>query len=179
MPLDAVSNFVRGSTDEDVSNSQTTVSVVDASIFPDPASGEYNVVIWDADNFPRPDQDADVEVLRVTARDTGTDELTVNRGQEGTAGAVHPNGSAIHLSPTAKMFSDIESTFNEFYDSGTQEVTADVNNTNTTTDALEAGGSKFIGEFSSMSNFESAASAGDSGVIDNGDGTYDPVIMEA
>ena len=140
MVLDAVSNFVRGNTDAEVGTEDTTVSVVDASIFPDPETdGEFNVVIWDVNNFPRPDQDGDVEILRVTERDTTDDELTVTRGQEMTSAAAHPEGSAIHLSPTAKMFSDIESTFGDFWDAGTQELTADVNNTNTTTQALEAG----------------------------------------
>ena len=139
MVLDAVSNFVRGSTDAAVGTSDTTVSVVDASIFPDPATdGEFNVVIWDVNNFPRPDQDGDVEILRVTERDTTDDELTVTRGQETTSAAAHPEGSAIHLSPTAKMFSDIEDTFGDFWDAGSQELTADVNNTNTTTQSLEA-----------------------------------------
>ena len=140
MVLDAVSNFVRGTADAAVGASDTTVSVADASIFPDPETdGEFNVVIWDVNNFPRPDQDSDVEIMRVTARDTTADELTVTRGQETTSAATHPEGSAIHLSPTAKMFSDIDSTFGDFWDAGTQELTADVNNTNTTTTALEAG----------------------------------------
>lgn len=112
MVLDAVSNFVRGRTDAALTDSDTTVSVADASVFPDPAAdGEYNVVIWNANNFPRPDQDSDVEILRVTARNTTDDELTVTRGQEATSAAAHPEGSAVHLSPTAKMFSDIETTF--------------------------------------------------------------------
>jgi parallel beta-helix repeat protein len=138
MVLDAVSNFVRGETAAAVDSTQTTVSVVDASIFPDPAvDGEYNVVIWDASTFPRPDQDGDVEVLRVTAIDTGANTLTVVRGQEGTSGVSHPTESAVHLSPTAKMFSDIESTFADFWDSSAQELTADVNNTAVNTDEIE------------------------------------------
>ena len=112
MVLDAVSNFVRGRVSAAVATSDTTVSVEDASIFPDPATdGEYNVVIWDANNFPRPDQDSDVEIVRVTARDTDADELTVERGQETTSDVAHPEGSAVHLSPTAKMFSDIEAEY--------------------------------------------------------------------
>ena len=137
--LDAVSNFVRGTADAAVGTDDTTVSVADASIFPDPSTdGEFNVVIWDVNNFPRPDQDGDVEILRVTERDTTDDELTVVRGQETTSATAHPEGSAIHLSPTAKMFSDIESTFGDFWDADTEELTADVNNTNTTTTALQA-----------------------------------------
>ena len=112
MVLDAVSNFVRGRVSAAVATSDTTVSVEDASIFPDPATdGEYNLVIWDANNFPRPDQDSDVEIVRVTARDTGADELTVVRAQETTIDVAHPEGSAVHLSPTAKMFSDIEAEY--------------------------------------------------------------------
>jgi len=130
MVLDAVSNFVRGLTDTAIDDTQTTIPVVDASIFPNPATaGEYNVVVWFAPDYPRPDQDPDVEVLRVTAIDTGANELTVTRAQEGTSAAAHPDQSAVHLSPTAKMFSDIEDTFADFWDSSAQELTADVNNT--------------------------------------------------
>ena len=140
MVLDAVSNFVRGTSDAAIAIGDTTISVADASIFPDPATdGEFNVVIWNASNFPRPDQDANVEIVRVTARDTGSNELTVTRAQEMTSAAAHPDGSAIHLSPTAKMFSDIESTFADFWDADAQQLTGDVNNTNTTTESLEAG----------------------------------------
>ena len=140
MVLDAVSNFVRGRADAQLTAGATTLSVEDASIFPDPEEeGEYNVVIWDANNFPRPDQDLDVEIVRVTGRDTGTNELTVVRGQETTSDVAHPEGSAVHLSPTAKMFSDIEDTFADFWDSGTQELTADVNNESVSTGSLENG----------------------------------------
>ena len=128
MVLDAVSNFVRGRVSAAVATSDTTVPVEDASIFPDPATdGEYNVVIWDANNFPRPDQDADVEIVRVTGRDTGADELTVVRGQETTSDVAHSAGSAVHLSPTAKMFSDIEAEYTaqgeNFDGEGTSEFT--------------------------------------------------------
>lgn len=112
MVLDALANFVRGTAAESIDNSQTTIAVDDASIFPDPSvQGEFNVVIWDAPNFPRPDQDPDVEIVRVTATDTETNTLTVARAQETTSAATHPVDSAIHLSPTAKMFSDIEAEY--------------------------------------------------------------------
>ncbi len=111
MALDQIANFVRGSTDAATDSTQTTISVVDASVFPDPANGEYNLVLWYDNSYPRPDQDPDVEIVRVTARDTTNDDLTVTRGQEGTAGASHPSGSALQLSPTAKMFIDIPENF--------------------------------------------------------------------
>ena len=141
MVLDAVSNFVRGRVSAAVDTSDTTVSVEDASIFPDPATdGEYNVVIWDANNFPRPDQDSDVEIMRVTARDTGADELTVVRGQETTSDVAHPEGSAVHLSPTAKMFSDIKAEYTaqgeNFDGQGTSEFS---NLQSLSTDSLRSG----------------------------------------
>lgn len=123
MALDQVANFIRGTANGSVTNSETTIDVTDASVFPDPSGGnEYNVVIWDVDNFPRPDQDPDVEILRVTARDTTANTLTVNRGEESTTGASHPDGSAIHLSPTAKMFTDIET---ELANAGNHSVSDD------------------------------------------------------
>ena len=167
MVLDAVSNFVRGNTDAEVGTDDTTVSVADASIFPDPETdGEFNVVIWDVDNFPRPDQDGDVEIMRVTERDTTADELTVVREQETTSAASHPEGSAIHLSPTAKMFSDIESTFGDFWDAGAQELTADVNNTNTTTTVLEADDvNGVVYQTANKGLAEALAEAGPNGVV--------------
>jgi len=107
MALDQYANFVRGSLNGAVDASQTTFTVDSAAIFPDPTNGEYNLIVWDVGSHPRPDQDPDVEVVRVTARDTGTDELTVTRGQESTTGAAHPDGSALHLSYTAKFADDV------------------------------------------------------------------------
>jgi len=106
MALDHAANFVRDSLSAGVDDTTTTFPVEDASIFPDPAStGEYNTVVWEGG---RPDQDANAEVVRVTAVDTGTDTLTVTRGQETTTGAAHSGGANIQMSPTAKMFQDIE-----------------------------------------------------------------------
>jgi len=111
MALDQYANFVRGTLSAAVNSTQTTLSVSDATIFPDPANGEYNLVLWDAVTNPRPDQDPDVEIVRVTGRDTGTDELTVVRGQEDTAGASHPAESALQLALTEKFVSDVQETF--------------------------------------------------------------------
>jgi len=140
MPLDPAANFIRGTTDSAVSSTDTTISVADASIFPDPTSGgEYNLVCWDADTHPRPDQDSDVEIVRVTGRDTTTDDLTVARGQEGTSNGSHPSGAALQLSPTAKMFGDIDAEFDAFWDSTNSELTADVNTAAVTTDDATVG----------------------------------------
>jgi len=111
MPLDPYANFIRGELAAAVDSTQTALPVVDASIFPDPSSGAYNLVLWDAPAHPAPYQDPDVEIVRVTARDTGTDELTVTRGQEDTTGASHPAESALQLALTEKFVSDVQETF--------------------------------------------------------------------
>jgi len=105
MVLDGASNFVRVSTAESVSSTQTTLTVTDASGFP---SDDHNAIIWDNEQYARPDQDPSVEIIRVTAVDTSTDTLTITRGQEGTTAASHPNGAAVIQSLTAKMIADIE-----------------------------------------------------------------------
>lgn len=106
--VDQTANFVRGRADAIINAGDTTISVVDASEFPDPTAGrgEYNLVVWDAASG-RPDQDSDVEIVRVTGRDTTADGLTVTRAQEGTTDVSHPSDSALQLAPTAKIIDDI------------------------------------------------------------------------
>jgi len=109
MSLDQTTNFVRENAAESIGSTETTISVDDASTFPDPNNGNYNVVIWDYDTYKRPDEDPDVEIMRVTGRDTSNDTISVTRGQEATAATPHPSSSQLHLAPTAKMFADIDS----------------------------------------------------------------------
>ncbi len=107
MPLDQTANFARGELDAAAVAADTTITVVDATQFPDPANGEFNLVIFDQTQFARPDQDPNTEIVRATSRASST-ELTVGRGQEGTTAADHPEGSAVLLSATAKVFDDAE-----------------------------------------------------------------------
>lgn len=109
MALDQTQNFIRGSVAASIGSSDTTISVSDASVYPDPSNGEYNLVLWDSQTYNLPVDDPDVEIVRVTARDTTNDDLTVTRGQENTTAASHPSSSELLLDATAKMFGDIES----------------------------------------------------------------------
>lgn len=139
MALDPAANFVRTTTAEAVDSTQTSITVADTAGFPDPSTdGDYNVVAWDAEQYPRPDQDANTEIWRVTAVDTGTDTLTVTRAQEGTAAASQPNGAAVHLSPTAKMFSEIQTKTQGLSDDGT---TLDITQVNDNTGTAILGAS--------------------------------------
>lgn len=138
-PLDNTANFDRQAVTASVGTTDPeTISVTDASALPDPSTDQYNVVIWDAGSHSRPDQDANVEILRVTARDTANDTITVDRGQENTTNASHPSSSEIISTQTAKYFDDIETFLNELADftASPTEVTAPVNNGSVTTDEL-------------------------------------------
>lgn len=108
MALDQAANFVRGTVDASISAGDTTISVTDASVFPDPSNGNYNLILWDAATYNRPGADPDVEIVRVTGRDTTNDDLTVTRGEESTADAAHPDTSILQLGWTAKMRDDIQ-----------------------------------------------------------------------
>ena len=109
MSLDQTQNFVRATIASAVDSADTTIDVTDSNQLPDPADGEYNLILWDVDTYPRPGQDPNVEVVRATALDESADELSVDRGQENTAAADHPETAVLQLSPTAKMFADIDS----------------------------------------------------------------------
>lgn len=110
MVLDHSENFVGSETDADIASGDTTISVVDASVYPDPASvGDYQLTI-----------DNDAEIVRLTAVDTGTDTLTVTRGQENTSAQAHTSPVPVDMNDTAKMFEDIDAELAEtISDSGT------------------------------------------------------------
>ena len=108
MSLDQTQNFVRATIASAVDSADTTIDVTDSNQLPDPADGEYNLILWDVSTFPRPGQDPAVEVVRATALDGSADTLSVDRGQENTAAADHPETAVLQLSPTAKMFADID-----------------------------------------------------------------------
>ena len=109
MTLDQTANFVRGGVTSSIASGDTTIDVSDASIYPDPANGEYNLVLWDSDAHRRPDLDPDVEVVRATSRDTTNDILSVTRAQEGTSDVSHPSTSELQLAATSKFFGDVDS----------------------------------------------------------------------
>jgi len=70
MTLDQYRNFATSSLTADITSSETTIPVADAAQFADPGNGNYNVVILSG--AP--------EIIRVTGRDTGANEWTVQRG---------------------------------------------------------------------------------------------------
>lgn len=113
MALDQTQNFVEVDITGTYTSTDTTISLESggASEVPDPANGEYNLVWFDAENNAKPSFDPEVEIVRVTGRDTGNDTLTVQRGQENTSAVAHDTSNADYkflLTPTSKMISDID-----------------------------------------------------------------------
>lgn len=127
MAIDPITNFVRGQLTSSVSNSTNTFPVGDASAFPDPANGEYNLVAFDAATYDRPSADPAVEIVRVTARDTSADELTVSRGQENTTAEPHPDTTVLHQAITASVVSQIDTALTGVSETGIVKDTADFN----------------------------------------------------
>jgi hypothetical protein len=97
MVLDHAENLVSSDATSDIGSSDSTITVNDASVFPDPATyGNYQVTIDDS------------EIVRVTATDDVNNELTVLRGRENTSSQQFTAPVSVEMSPTAKMFQDIE-----------------------------------------------------------------------
>jgi len=114
MPLDQTANFKRIDVSGTHTNSDTTIQLEagEASKLPDPANGEYNLVWWNITDSKLPSDDSNVEIVRVTGRNTTNDTITVQRGQEGTSAVAHDSNGDNYkmiLSATSKMFEDIDS----------------------------------------------------------------------
>ena len=79
-------------------NTVLTINMVDSAVFPVPAAGEwYLVTMYKVVNGV----ESDFEIIKVTANDTGTDQLTVVRNQEGSGAKSYVDGDYIGLRFTA------------------------------------------------------------------------------
>jgi hypothetical protein len=78
----------------DCTDSATSITVADGSGLPAPGSGEWAwLIIWDRAQGEDPNQDASMEIVKLTARSGNT--LTVVRGQDGTTGVAHAALSSV------------------------------------------------------------------------------------
>jgi len=116
---DAIKNFVIVEVSTGYDDSATTVVLESGhgAKLPDPAVANFNLVWWNATDYPNPADDPDVEIPRVTARTTDT--LTIVRPAVGNSynGETSDNTAKNHniagktykmiLAPTYKTFSDI------------------------------------------------------------------------
>lgn len=98
-------NFIRTTVRVTMTNSQTTIPVVDANNFPDPAGATYYVVIDAPASASR-------EICGYTGRDLtgGSNVLTgVTRGQGGTAATTHLAGVLVELNIVAAYHDAVKS----------------------------------------------------------------------
>jgi len=87
--VDNLVNFGKAvlSTSYDASATSIVLSPTDFAKLPQTAP--YNLVWWNHTDFPSPEDDSAVEIVRVTGLNAGTYTLTIARAQEGTAAVDH------------------------------------------------------------------------------------------
>jgi len=109
--LDPVINFgnMEVSTTYDASATSVILATGEGAILPDPSvDGEFNLVWFDATNYPQVYDDPNVEIVRVTA--LSGDTITVTRAQESTLATTKNTGGVTYrmiLAPTKKTIDDI------------------------------------------------------------------------
>jgi len=110
MVLDPQTNFGRTGVTSSIASTDTTISVTDASVVSDPATGSFNVVIFDAAAGAIPSQvgSGSREIVTVTGRDATNDTLTVTRGAEGTGATSLPDTSVVIEGPTGGDFDAVD-----------------------------------------------------------------------
>lgn len=128
--LDPVKNNVNVtvSTTYDAVATSIVLAGGDGAKLPDPvADGEFNLVWYDATVYPDPNDDPNVEIVRVTA--VSTDTLTVTRNQEGSGASTKNTGGSTYkmgLFPTKKLVDDIDGVVDLLYPVGTVYINANV-----------------------------------------------------
>ena len=107
-----VKNHAQSTLASSITNSGTSISLPsgEGARFPQPGNGFY-AWIWDQETYPDPYDDADREVVLVTAR--STDTLTVTRAQKSTSGVAHNSGEAIRLMTDADLIDEIKAAIND------------------------------------------------------------------
>ncbi len=155
MALDQTANFVRVTVSGTHTDTDTTIQLEngEASELPDPANGEYNLVWWNDTEASRPSADPNVEIVRVTGRDTTNDTITVERGQEDTTAVAHDVSGDTYrmlLGATAKMFADINDVTNLSGSAGSSGQFLQTDGTNLSFASISTKAFEEVADFSSI-----------------------------
>lgn len=124
--LDARKNFAIVTAITGYDDAAVTITLVsgDGEKLPQPSTdGAFNLTWWNATGYNSPADDPDVEIVRCTAR-TG-DVITIVRAQEGTTATVKSISEQtykLHLGPTAKTITDIETVLDSKEDSANKGI---------------------------------------------------------
>jgi hypothetical protein len=87
--VDSLVNFGRAILSTGYNNVATSIVLSPTDFAKLPKTAPYNLVWWNHTDYPSPEDDSAVEIVRVTALNAGTYTLTIARAQEGTAAVVH------------------------------------------------------------------------------------------
>lgn len=110
--LDAVKNFGKCEVSTGYNDSATSIVLAsgEGAKLPDPSTdGQFNLVWYNADDYPDPSDDPNKEIVRCTARSSNT--LTIIRAQEGTSASSKNTANKTYrmiLTMTAKTIADID-----------------------------------------------------------------------
>jgi hypothetical protein len=105
--LDSVANFVQVQASTGYTSAATSVALQTGQGSKLPAA-PFNLIWWNSTDYPNPQSDPNVEIVRVTA--VVSDTITITRAQESTAASSKNTGAKTYsfvLGITAKMISDI------------------------------------------------------------------------
>jgi hypothetical protein len=121
MAYDPVRNFCKVIVNGLYNDTATTIQLAlgEGNKLPDPSTeGQYNLVWWNATDYSDPSDDPYKEIIRVTAK--SGDQITILRGQEGTAAQNHNLPGKTYkmmLTLTKKTYEDLQTI--EVYKDGT------------------------------------------------------------
>jgi hypothetical protein len=105
--LDQTKNFSYGKIATAPSPASSGTSFVlnsgEGATFPDPASGQFNVIVWPVGVQPTA---TNAEVCRVTAR--SSDTFTIVRAQEGSSARTVIVGDQVMMAPSAQVFETLK-----------------------------------------------------------------------
>lgn len=109
--LDQAKNFAVATVLSGIASGATSITVSNTlgTRFPSPASGAYNLILWNATDYANPSDDPFVEIVRATA--LSTDTFTITRAQEGTSDVDHNTVGKqykLAMSWTKKMRDDVD-----------------------------------------------------------------------
>jgi hypothetical protein len=117
MSYPILSNAFKQSVVGTYSNTDTVIelasisdTVGNADFLPDPASGEYNVILYDTlfGNPADANNGGSYEIMRVTSINYGDNEITVTRGQENSSAVtITDRPFAVLYGATSKFFTDL------------------------------------------------------------------------
>lgn len=111
--LDPVTNFGIVTVSTGYDNDDTSIALTSGhgARLPQPGVlvNGFNMTWWNSTDYSNPEDDPNVEIVRVTAR--STDTLTVTRAQEGTSGSTKNTGGKTYkmiLTPSKKLRDDLD-----------------------------------------------------------------------